>query len=43
MALSTWEAMPTAKDKPLILGGCDNSAQGYLITALLAKRKTTGQ
>ena len=43
MALSTWEAMPTAKDKPLILGGCDNSAQGYLITALLAKRKTIGQ
>ena len=42
MALSTWEAMPTVKDKPLILGGCDSSAQGYLITALLAKRKATG-
>ena len=35
--------MPTNKDKPLILGGCHTSAQGYLITALLAKRKTTQQ
>ncbi|MDB4749078.1 hypothetical protein OAG13_06565, partial [Akkermansiaceae bacterium] len=43
MVLSTWEAIPPAKERPLILGGCDNSAQGYLITALLAQRKATGQ
>ena len=42
MALSTWEAMPKNKGKPLILGGCDRSAQGYLITALLAQKKATG-
>jgi transcription-repair coupling factor (superfamily II helicase) len=38
-ALSTWESMPAHKDKPLILGGCDTSAQGFLISSLLAERK----
>jgi transcription-repair coupling factor (superfamily II helicase) len=34
--------MPKNKGKPLILGGCDRSAQGYLITALLAQKKASG-
>ena len=36
LALSTWEAMPGTKDSPLILGGCDHSAQGFLISAAIA-------